>query len=74
MDNRHNYMLIDRLRSDCEYFLNWGNGNLKRLYYGNIKDHIAGMKKLWNDFKEKPQWLSLEQIEQYEKDMLEYKH
>lgn len=74
MDNAHNYMMLSRLQSDCEYFLHWGQGNLKALYYGNIEEHISEMKTLWNNFSKKPVWLSMEEIEKYEQDMLVYKN
>jgi hypothetical protein len=68
-----NYMMLGRLQSDCEYFLGNGNGYVKCLYYGNVEEHISAMKKLWNDFDIKPEWLSFEEIENYEKQMLSYK-
>jgi Large polyvalent protein-associated domain 11 len=75
-ENNHkfNYMMLGRLKSDCEYFLNYGGGSLRNLYYGDIEKHITEMKKLWNSFpeNEKPDWLSYEDIEKYEEDMLSY--
>lgn len=69
-------MLLGRLQADCEYFLGFGYGSVKRLYYGNIPEHIEGMKKLWHSFPEsgKPEWLTLKQIEEYEQKMLAYKN
>lgn len=79
IDNTFKYQMLSRLQSDCEYFLNCGKGNIKALYYGNIEEHIAAMKKIWNEFPEegdpkfcKPEWLSFEEIEEYEKQMLSY--
>ena len=69
---RYSYMLLDRCRCDCEYFLNWGNGSTKRLWGITIKSHIAKMKELWDIVPVKPDWLSYEQIEQYERNMLSY--
>lgn len=57
---------------DCEYFLGFGRGAVKHLYYGNVPEHIAEMKKIWNELKEKPEWLSFEEILNYEKEMLNY--
>jgi hypothetical protein len=34
-----------------------------------VDDHIEMMKKIWNGFQEKPEWLSMEQIEDYERKM-----
>ena len=69
-DNSFNYRLLGRLKGDCEYFLGHGNGCEKHLWSGNVKDQISKMKELWNGFLIKPEWLTMEQIEKYEKDML----
>lgn len=63
----YRYMLLDRLRTDCNYFLGNGNRNEKNLWAGNVEDHINVMKELWHSFslEEKPEWLTLEQIDQY---------
>lgn len=69
-----NYMMLSRLQADCEYFLGNGTGSVRNLYYDTVEEHIAEMKKLWNGFPEdaKPEWLSYEEIENYEKEMLTY--
>ena len=66
---RFNYMMLDRLRGDCEYFLGHGNRSLKIL---TPEDHIEEMKRLWNNLPDdkKPEWLTWEQIIKYEKEML----
>lgn len=72
INNQFNYMMLGRLKSDCEYFLNYGARNIKSLYYDSVEDHISKMKKLWNLFPEgtKPEWLSYEDIENYEFQMI----
>ena len=69
--NEYNYMLLDRLKQDCDYFLGNGNRNPKYLWAGSVDDQIAKMKELWNSFPdgEKPEWLSMEDIEDYENEM-----
>ena len=69
--NKHTYMMLSRLQSDNEYFLGYGNRNPKQLWAGNVDDQIAEMKKLWNQLPEdgKPEWLSMEDIEEYEMKM-----
>ena len=62
-------MLLSRLKSDCEYFLNHGNRSEKSLWAGNVKEQIEKMKELWNGLDKKPEWLSMEDIEKYEKEM-----
>lgn len=64
------YMLLDRLRTDCEYFLGNGNGYEKNLWAGNVEDQIAKMRELYNKVAEKPEWISMEDIDNYEKEML----
>jgi hypothetical protein len=70
-DKNFNYKLLSRLKSDCEYFLGNGNRNEKDLWAGNVKDQISEMKRIWNILPkdEKPEWLSMEDIENYEKQM-----
>ena len=69
--NEYNYMLLDRLKQDCDYFLGNGNRNPKYLWAGSVDEQIAKMKELWNSFPdgEKPEWLSMEDIEDYENEM-----
>lgn len=65
------YMMLDRMRADCEYYLGNGGRHTKYLWGENEVDHIANMKALWKSFPEdgKPEWLSYEKIEEYEKKM-----
>ena len=72
-DNKFDYMMLDRLRQDCEYFLGNGNGSERNLWAGNVEDQIAEMRKIYDKLPEKPEWLSLEDIDKYEKDMLALK-
>nr|WP_162306329.1 LPD11 domain-containing protein [Brevibacillus laterosporus] len=71
-ENRFNYMVLDRLRSDCDYYLGYGNRNKNRLYYNDEQRHIDQMKELYNSFPndKKPEWLTYEQILNYEKLMV----
>lgn len=68
------YMMLSRLQSDCEYFLNWGKGSIKHLWADNVHEHIGEMKRIWNVLIIKPEWLLLEQINEYENKMLNYVH
>lgn len=70
--NKFKYMLLDRLRSDCDYYLGYGNRNKKQLWAGNEQGQIDEMKKIYNNFTEdkKPEWLTYEQILEYEKAMV----
>lgn len=70
----YNYMLLDRLKQDCEYFLGNGNGNVDTLWAKDIDEQIAKMKELYNSFTddEKPEWITIDDINNYEKEMKEY--
>ena len=63
------YQLLSRLKADCEYYLNWGGRNVNRLWAGNVEAQIAKMKELWNVLETKPRWLTMEQINKYERQM-----
>ena len=71
---KYNYMLLDRLKQDCEYFLGNGNGNVDTLWAKDIDEQIAKMKELYNSFAddEKPEWITMDDINDYEKEMKEY--
>lgn len=67
-DEKFRYQLLDRMRSDCDYFLGNGNRLDKFLWAGNVESQIAYMKALYNSFSDdkKPEWISLEDINNYE--------
>lgn len=68
-DDRFRYNLLSRMQSDCEYYLGNGSRHSKHLWAENEKDHIEFMKCLYDSFPDdkKPEWISREQIEFYEK-------
>jgi hypothetical protein len=59
------------MQSDCEFFLGFGDRNPKYLHQLNVSDQIREMKRLWNSLPDKPEWLSLEDINAYETKMKE---
>ena len=65
-NNQFNYMMLGRLQSDCEYFLNHGNRCEKHLWAGNVKEQIEEMKSIYNKLPIKPEWLTWEEILNYE--------
>jgi NAD(P)H-flavin reductase len=69
---KFNYQMLGRLKSDCDYYLGYGNRNKKHLYYHDEQEHINEMKKLYNSFPDdkKPEWLTYEEILNYEKAMI----
>ena len=65
MDERFEYMLLDRLRQDCDYYLNQAGKNPKSLWAGNEQQQIDKMRELYDSVSEKPLWLTREQIDEY---------
>lgn len=68
-DAKFRYMLLDRMRMDCEYFLGCGNRFARVLWAGDVDKQIEYMKAIWNSLDEKPEWLTMEQIVELEKRM-----
>lgn len=69
-DAKFNYMMLSRLESDCKYFLGCGGKSERNLWAGNVVDQIVEMKKIWESLEVKPEWLSMEQINDYEAKMI----
>ena len=65
------YQLLGRLQADCEYYLNYGNRNTGRLWAGSVNLQIKLMVELYNSFDEKPEWLTMDEIVAYGKEMAE---
>ena len=59
------YRLLGRLKADCEYFLGWGGRAEKHLWAGNVREQIAKMRELYAALPEKPEWLTMEDIDRY---------
>ncbi|RAQ30043.1 hypothetical protein DPQ25_00605 [Hydrogeniiclostridium mannosilyticum] len=70
-DKSFQYMMLDRLRTDCDYYLTYGGRYAGVLAHKDERQQIEEMKKLWLAFseEEKPEWLTWEQILAYEKQM-----
>ncbi len=69
------YQLLGRLQADCKYFLGNGNRYEGHLWGGTVKNHLSYMRKLYTSFPKdlRPEWLTEEQLNQYEKEMSEKK-
>lgn len=72
-DTKYKHQLLDRLRSDCEYFLNAGNRQPSKLWAGSVPAQLDAMRRLYDSFpeSERPEWLTAEQIEDYARRMTE---
>lgn len=62
--------MLDRLRSDCDYYLGYGNRNVKALWAKDEKVQIDIMRALYDKVPESPEWLTKEQIDSYEQKMI----
>ena len=65
LEHNQEYQLLDRLRSDCEYFLGAGNRAEKHLWAGSVRAQIAKMRELYDMLPERPEWLTKETIDDY---------
>ena len=73
-DQSHDYQLLGRLISDCKYYLGGGYGAEKHLWAKSVEDQIAKMKDIYNKLDTKPEWLTMKDIEHYEKEMKKVKY
>ena len=70
METLLQFKLLARLKQDCEYYLGFGNRHKKHLWALDEKKQIRIMKALYEGLPEKPEWLPLKKIDEYEKEML----
>ncbi len=69
------YMLLDRMKQDCLYYLGAGNHMDKYLWAGNVTEQISTMQAVWDSFPpdQKPEWLTESDISSF-KEQMEKKH
>lgn len=66
MGTEYDYMLLDRLRCDCEYYLGYGGRNANHcLWAHDEQKQIDKMRELYDKLPIKPEWLTAEQINEY---------
>lgn len=65
VDHSADYVLLDRLRADCDYFLGAGGRSEKHLWAGSVYAQIRKMRELYDALPEKPEWLTAEAIDRY---------
>ena len=65
LEHNPDYRLLDRLRSDCEYFLGAGGRAEKHLWAGSVYEQIVKMRELYDALPQKPEWLTKEAIDDY---------
>ena len=59
--------MLSRLKMDCDYYL--GTYGCTSLWGVTIQKHIAEMRRLYDFVPEKPEWLTIEDIDEYERRM-----
>lgn len=71
MDKTFYYQFLDRLKSDCLYYINT-QSSAKYLYFQDVKEHILEMKRIYTSFApcDRPEWLTMDDILDLEKKML----
>jgi hypothetical protein len=67
---KFSYQLLARLQQDCDYYLGHGNRAKKHLWAGDEAEQIQKMKDVYASLPEKPEWITLERIQQYEAQMV----
>lgn len=72
IDNPHafTYRLLNRLQSDCDYWLGNGGRYDGHLWAKSPEAQIAKMRELYNALEVKPEWLTKEDIDEYERKMV----
>ena len=55
-DLKLRYMFLSRMKQDCEYYLGYGNRNTDQLW-------------ACNEIEDKPEWLTLEELNEYARKM-----
>lgn len=68
-DFSYDYMCLSRMQQDCRYFIE--HPSRKHLMMLTVEDQISEMKKLYERVPEKPEWLSMEDINLYAAKMTE---
>lgn len=65
------YMMLSRMKSDCDYYLGNGNRSTNHLWAGNETDQICNMMLLWNTFEpeDSPEWLTWDDLMEYARKM-----
>lgn len=75
-NNKFNYMMLSRLKMDCDYYLRVEELSEAVLWAGSIEGQIDYMKEIWNSFtdRQKPEWLTYDEILEFEQKMTEAKN
>ena len=66
-DPKFRYMMLSRMKQDCDYYIRMGTDNPDHLWAGNEELQIRNMVFLWRTFSkdEKPEWLTWYELMEY---------
>lgn len=66
-DKTFRYMMLSRLKMDCDYYFGNGGQNPSTLWAGDEKEQIENMVALWKTFEpdDRPEWLTWGDIVYY---------
>ena len=67
--SQDDYRLLSRLKADCDYYLGAGGRAEKHLWAGSVEVQITKMRELYDVLPEKPEWLTEQDIDNYESQM-----
>ncbi|NBK79556.1 hypothetical protein D5272_13410 [bacterium D16-76] len=65
LDSTFNYRRLSQMKAGCEYFLGAGNRKNTHLWEESIYSHIKEMRRIYDLLPEKPEWLTMEEIDSY---------
>ena len=63
--DRFSYMMLNRLKSDCEYYLGYGGRNKHSLCAHDAQAQIDKTRELYDSLTTKPQRQKTHQIDEY---------
>lgn len=67
-DSKFKYQMLSRWKADMDYYFGHGRRNESVMWASEGFDRqIDYMKRLWENLETKPEWLTMEQIEEYAK-------
>lgn len=66
-DPKFRYMMLSRMKQDCDYYLRMGTKNPDHLWAKDEELQIRNMVFLWRTFPkdEKPEWLTWYELMEY---------
>lgn len=70
IDQSYDYQLLARLQGDCDYYLGAGGRHPKHLWAGSEAEQIRKMREIYGRLAVKPAWITKDDIDLYEREML----